>query len=140
MAHYSFLPTICDNEADLDSAMQTMRPVARAAAIEMAKLLIAEMNNRNITLSMSAVRSAYGGTWTTNDARLRLVMQDICRQAAMPDKFWGELSQDFGSEVASLGVSIVMVCARAERTQQFKQAAKIVGAGLLGGLLGGMMG
>jgi hypothetical protein len=140
VTHHAFLPTICDTEAELDSAMQTVRPVARVAAIEMAKLLIVELNNRNIPLSMSSVRSSYGGTWTTDDARLRIVMQDVCRQAEIPEEHWGELSKDFGREVASLGVSIAMVCARAQRNHQFKQVAKMAGAGLLGGLLGGMMG
>jgi hypothetical protein len=140
MPHHAFLPTICDTEENLDSAMQTVRPVARAAAIEMAKLLIVEMNNRNIPFSMSGVRNAYGGTWRTDDTRLGIVLQDVCRQADIPDELWEELSQDFGREVASLGISIAMVCARAQRNDQFKQVAKVVGAGLLGGLLGGMIG
>jgi hypothetical protein len=140
MAHFAFLPNICDNDADLASAMQSVGPVEQAAAVEMAKLLMAEMQNRNIELTMSSVRSAYGGTWTTDDPRLRVVLQDLCRQTQHSISLWGDLSKDCGPAIASLGVSIVMVCARARRNEQFKAVAKFVGAGLLGGLLGGMIG
>ncbi len=140
MAHFAFLPTICDCESDLESAMQTVGPVERAAAVEMAKLLVAEMQNRNIELTMSSVRSNYGGTWTTDDPRLRTVLQDLCRHADMSTGLWSDLSKECGPEIASLGVSIAMVCARARRNEQFKAVAKVVGAGLLGGLLGGMIG
>lgn len=140
MSHFAFLPNICDSDADLASAMQSVGPVEQAAAVEMAKLLIAEMHNRNIELTMSSVRSAFGGTWTTDDPRLRVVLQDLCRQTQHPIGLWGDLSKECGHAIASLGVSIVMVCARERRSEQFKAVAKVVGAGLLGGLLGGLIG
>jgi hypothetical protein len=140
MAHYAFQPQISHSDAALESALRSASSATQLIAWELSKVIAADVERRNLPNSQTVLERELCGIWVTNDPRLIATLVAICRRDGYPVELCDSAAQEGGEVAVSLAISMFLSYARSQRNQTWKSVAKIAGAGIIGGLLGGLFG